>query len=291
MKIDIETLRQTKGIGSKTLERIIEQHNINENIKSFKSEYIPSDKYEIYKDINLWQGDCLELMNHIPDKSIDMILCDLPYGTTQNVWDSVLPLDIIWKHYNRILKDSGKIILTASGGFTHQLIKSIPLRYKWYDIIWNKKSTTGFLNSNRQPLRQHEDVLVIYKNQGIYNPIMEIRGKVRSKGSYNKKQGNGDMCYGVFKNIESYNNEYFPTSIITISNASQKDKIHPTQKPIELGEYLIKTYTNEGMLVLDNTMGSGSTGVACKNTNRKFIGIELDEGYFEVAKKRIRNIE
>ena len=224
----------------------------------------------------LMQGDCLELMKGIRDKSIDMILCDLPYGTTQNKWDSIIPLGLLWEQYERVIKDNGMICLTSSEPFTNQLINSKPKKFKYYDLVWDKISTTGFLNAKRQPLRRHEQIICFYKKQPTYNPIMEVRGKPRNKRSYNKKQGDGDMCYGKFKNIESFNNEYYPTSIIQITNAVQKGKVHPTQKPVALFEYLIKTYTNEGETVLDNCMGSGTTGVACKNLNRNFIAIELD---------------
>ena len=238
---------------------------------------------------NIYLGDCLEIMKHIPSKSIDMILCDLPYGTTLNKWDSIIPLDLLWHEYERIIKDRGMICLTASEPFTSQLISSNYKLFK-YDLIWDKKSTTGFLNAKRRPLRRHEQVLCFYKKLPIYNPIMEIRGKPRNKGSYNKRKGDGDSCYGKFENIESFNNTYYPTSILEFSNANQKDKLHTTQKPVELCEYLIKTYTNEGETVLDNCMGSGSTLVACINTNRNFIGIEKELKYFEIAKKRIESV-
>ena len=239
----------------------------------------------------LYRGDCLEEMKNIPDGSVDMILCDLPYGTTQNKWDNIIPLDKLWTEYSRIIKDNGMICLTSSEPFTNQLINSKPRQFKYYDLIWDKISTTGFLNAKRQPLRRHEQIICFYKKQTTYNPIMEIRGKPRNKGSYNKKQGNGDMCYGKFENIESFNNEYYPTSVIQISNAVQKGKTHPTQKPVDLLEYLIKTYTNEGETVLDNCMGSGSTGVACINTDRKFIGIELDDNYYSIAYNRIKEAQ
>ena len=237
--------------------------------------------------IELWQGDCLDLMKDIPDGSIDMILADLPYGTTKNKWDSIIPLNDLWEQYNRVIKDNGMICLTSSEPFTNALINSKPSHFKYYDLVWDKVGTTGFLNSKRRQLRRHEQVICFYKKQTTYNPLMEVRGKERNKISYNKRKGDGDSCYGKFENIESFNNEYYPTSIIEVSNASQKGKIHPTQKPVALMEYLIKTYTNEGETVLDNVMGSGTTGVACKNLNRNFIGIELDENYFEIAKKRI----
>jgi len=238
---------------------------------------------------NIYLGDCLELMKYIPDKSIDMILCDLPYGTTLNKWDSIIPLDLLWHEYERIIKDRGMICLTASEPFTSQLISSNYKLFK-YDLIWDKKSTTGFLNAKRRPLRRHEQVLCFYKKLPIYNPIMEIRGKPRNKGSYNKRKGDGDSCYGKFENIESFNNTYYPTSILEFSNANQKDKLHTTQKPVALCEYLIKTYTNEGETVLDNCMGSGTTAIACINTNRNFIGIEKELKYFEIAKKRIESV-
>ena len=240
-----------------------------------------------HPDIELWQGDCLDLMKDIPDGRIDMILADLPYGTTQNKWDSIIPLNDLWEQYNRVIKDNGMICLTSSEPFTNALINSKPSHFKYYDLVWDKVGTTGFLNSKRRQLRRHEQVICFYKKQTTYNPLMEFRGKERNKRSYNKRKGDGDSCYGKFEKIESFNNEYYPTSIIEISNASQKGKIHPTQKPRALFEYLIKTYTNEGETVLDNVMGSGTAGVACKNLNRRFIGIELDENYFEIAKKRI----
>lgn len=235
----------------------------------------------------IYNMDCLEGMKLIEDKSIDMILCDLPYGTTQNKWDSIIPLDKLWEQYERIIKDNGMICLTCCEPFTNQLINNKPKKFKYYDLVWDKISTTGFLNAKRQPLRRHEQILCFYKKQTTYNPIMEIRGKPRNKDSYNKKQGNGDMCYGRFKNVKNFNNTYYPTSIIQISNAYQKEKIHPTQKPVALFEYLIKTYTNENELVLDNCGGSGSTYIACINTNRNYIGFELNKEYFELAKNRI----
>lgn len=237
--------------------------------------------------IQLAKGNCLEKMKDITDKSIDMILCDLPYGTTKNKWDNIIPFDELWKQYDRIIKDNGMICLTTSEPFTNTIINSKPKQFKYYDLVWDKVSTTGFLNAKRQPLRRHEQILCLYKKQTIYNPIMEVRGKPRNKTSYNKKQGNGDMCYGKFENQSSFNNEYYPTSVIQCSNAVQNGKIHPTQKPVELLEWLIKTYSNKGDLILDNCMGSGSTAIACINTNRTFMGIELDDVYFKTCEDRI----
>jgi site-specific DNA-methyltransferase (adenine-specific) len=229
--------------------------------------------------------DCLEGMKKIPDKSIDMILCDLPYGTTACKWDAIIPFEPLWEQYERVIKDNGAIVLTASQPFTTDLINSNRKIFR-YDLKWDKVSTTGFLNARRMPLRRHEDVLVFYKKPPRYNPEMEVRGRVRNKGSYNKREGNGDMCYGKFQNIESKNNTYYPTSIIAISNAIQA-KDHPTQKPVALFEYLIKTYTNEGETVLDNCMGSGTTAIACINTNRNYIGFEKEEKYYNIILDRI----
>ena len=237
----------------------------------------------------IYNEDCLEGMKRIPDGSVDMILCDLPYGTTQNKWDSIIPLNDLWKQYNRVIKDNGMICLTSSEPFTNALINSKPSHFKYYDLVWDKVGTTGFLNSKRRQLRRHEQVICFYKKQTTYNPLMEVRGKERNKRSYNKRKGDGDSCYGKFENIESFNNEYYPTSIIEISNASQKGKIHPTQKPVPLFEYLIKTYTNEGETVLDNCIGSGTTAIASMRTGRNYIGFELDEEYYKVAQQRIED--
>lgn len=230
----------------------------------------------------LKRGDCLELMAGIPDKSVDLILCDLPYGTTQNKWDTVIPFDALWHHYVRISR--GAIVLTAAQPFTSALIMSNAKSFK-YTWVWDKANSTGFLNAKKQPLRRTEDVVVFYDTQPTYNPQMEVRGKPRKKGGYVKKDGSDN--YGSFKSVESVSNEYYPTNLIEISNANRSEKCHPTQKPVALMEYLIKTYTNEGDTVLDNCMGSGTTGVACANTNRKFIGMELDSDYFRIARRRI----
>lgn len=229
-------------------------------------------------------GDCLELMKDIPDKSVDMILCDLPYGTTHNKWDSIIPLDKVWKQYNRIIKDGGAMVFTGQGLFSVNLIKSNEQYYR-YTLIWEKTKAGGFLNAKRMPLQAHEDILVFYKKLPTYNPQM-IKGKPYTK----KAVTNGDgKNYGKFDRVGTVSindGTRYPRSVIKIGNDNH-GSLHPTQKPIELFEYLIKTYTNEGELVLDNCMGSGTTGVACVNTNRNFIGIELDNTYFEIAKERI----
>ena len=192
----------------------------------------------------------------------------------------------MWEQLNRIIKDNGAICLFGSEPFSSYLRMSNIKNFK-YDWIWDKKSTNGFLNAKKRPLKRTENISVFSNGCPVYYPIMEERGKPRNKGSYNHKKGDGDMVYGKFENISSFNNLYYPTNILEFSNAVQKGKVHPTQKPVALLEYLIKTYTLENETVLDFTMGSGSTGVACVNTNRDFIGIELDNKYFSIAKDRI----
>ena len=233
----------------------------------------------------LWQGDCLELMKNIPDKSIDMILCDLPYGVTQNKWDSVIPLDILWKEYKRIIKPNRAIVLTSTQPFTSQLIMS-NLNMFSYEWIWVKSKITGVLNAKKMPVRKHENILIFCdkKATGVYNP----QGLI-PKNTITKQGGNSNN-YGKRK-TEDYIQEWtnYPRDVLEI--ASEGKTIHPTQKPVALLEYLIKTYTNEGEIVLDNCMGSGSTGVACVNLKRNFIGIELEEEYFKIAEERINNAQ
>ena len=233
--------------------------------------------------IDLRQGDCLELMKDIPDKSIDMILCDLPYGTTRNKWDSVIPLDKLWNEYERIIKDNGAIVLFSQMPFTAELTHSNLKLFK-YEWIWEKDNGTGFLNAKKMPLKIHENILIFYKKLPIYNPQMRTGFK-----PYKCKQGRHSTNYGLYEqgHITESNGERYPIDIIEFKKDSG---LHPTQKPVALLEYLIKTYTNEGETVLDNCMGSGSTGVACKNLNRNFIGIELDENYFNIAKERINEV-
>lgn len=231
----------------------------------------------------IYQMDCLDGMAFIPDQSIDMILCDLPYGTTQNKWDSIIPFDDLWKQYERIIKINGAIVLTASQPFTSQLVMSNKKMFK-YSLVWDKKMSSGFLNAKRMPLRQHEDILIFYKKQCAYNPMMEVRGKPRKKGGY---AGGNKGCYGEHKEDIKVNNEYYPTSILEFSNANQKSKVHATQKPEALFEYLIRTYSNENEIILDNCMGSGTTALASINTKRKFIGFETELKYIEIANQRI----
>lgn len=235
----------------------------------------------------LYHGDCLEEMNKIPDKSIDMILCDLPYGTTVCSWDVIIPFDKLWDHYKRIIKDNGSIVLHASQPFTSILICS-NLDWFKHEWIWIKNKGSNYLNAKRQPMKEHEQILVFSNGKYTYNRIFEERselGKQRYKYGYNSKKLQSDN-YGM-----QPNNTYILDKNLRIPRSYQKfvleRGLHPTQKPVLLLEYFIKTYSNENETVLDNTMGSGSTGVACLNTNRKFIGIEKDDKYFEIAKKRL----
>ena len=240
-------------------------------------------------NINLYQGDCLEIMKEIKDKSIDMILCDLPYGITQNKSDIIIPFEPLWEQYERIIKDNGAIILFAQGVFYIDLVNSNRKLFR-YDLVWDKCLVSGFLNAKRMPLRQHEQIAVFYKKLPTYNPQFTQGKPLHSKGiAYTNKEIK-NQNYGKFNitdDIRAGSTQKYPTSIIKFQKPHPSITIHRTQKPIELLEYLIKTYTNENDLVLDNCMGSGSTGVACKNLNRNFIGIELDENYFNIAKERI----
>lgn len=232
------------------------------------------------ENVELFLGDCLEVMPHIPTGSVDMILCDLPYGQTRNKWDSIIPLADLWSQYERICKDCGAVVLFAATPFDKVLGASNlqMLKYEW---IWEKTEATGFLNAKKMPLKAHENILVFYKRPPTYNPQFTAGKPYRykkdsiSSSSYGDSQGTGL--------IENAGVRY-PQTIVKF----KKDKgLHPTQKPVPLLEYLERTYTNEGETVLDNCMGSGSTGVACLNTGRRFIGIEKDPHYYQIAKERI----
>lgn len=217
------------------------------------------------------EDDCLNVLPQIPDNSIDMVLCDLPYGTTQNKWDSVIPLDKLWKEYERIVKPNGAIVLTSQGVFTAKLILSNEKLFK-YKIVWEKSKATNFLNVKKQPLRKHEDICVFYKNKVIYNPQMGV-GVAYNKG-VRKNQLTGS--YGDFKPVEvKSDGERYPSDIIYFKTAESEGEVyHPTQKPVELGRYLIRTYSNPGDVILDNTCGSGSFLVSAVLEGRDFIGIE-----------------
>ena len=236
--------------------------------------------------MKLYKGDCLEVMKLIPDGSIDAIITDPPYGTTACKWDSVIDFDLMWKQLNRIIKDNGAIVLFGSEPFSSALRMSNIKNYR-YDWVWIKEQGTGFLNAKRQPLRNNEQISVFYKNQCIYNPQM-IGNKKRIVKRKNKPQTTDNYGFSMQPKESVYYGRY-PNNTLIFNR--DKSKQHPTQKPVALMEYLIKTYTNENETVLDFTMGSGSTGVAAKNTNRNFIGIEQDDKYFKIAEQRIKETE
>jgi DNA modification methylase len=242
--------------------------------------------------IDLRHGNCLQLMRDIPSGSVDLILCDLPYGTTDCPWDSIIPFEPLWAEYRRITKKNAAIVLTASQPFTTALIASNTREFKycWY---WTKNTKTGHLNAKKQPLRRVEEVCVFYRKQPTYNPQKTIGHEPIRSGS-GKSAIVSDTVYGQFyeskKNVGS--TERYPDHVINIPSHHNGGKtLHPTQKPVALMEYLIRTYTNEGDAVLDSCMGSGTTAVACVNTGRKFIGIEKDDKYFAIAKARIEQAQ
>ena len=232
----------------------------------------------------LYNGDCLEIMDRLIEEGVkvDCVITDLPYGiTARNKWDNIIPLNIMWEKLNNLVKENGTVALFCSQPFTTKLINSNLNSFK-YEWIWEKNNSTGFMNANKIPLRKHENIAIFYKKQCTYNPQGLIPcNKINKRGkvglNYNDVNSN--------EYIQKYTN--YPTQILKFSY--DKERFHPTQKPVDLLEYLIKTYTNENELVLDFTMGSGACGVACMNTNRRFIGIELDENYFNIAKDRIEN--
>ena len=275
----------------------------------------------------IYNEDCLIGMRDIPDKSIDAIICDLPYGVLnrsnpQAQWDNIIPIEPLWEQYERIIKDNGAIVLFAQGMFTAQLMMSNPKMWR-YNLIWDKiNRSTGFLNANRCPLRIHEDIVVFYKKQPTYNPQFTfeqvyhnrgagngykqnkagaIYGKMTNGGKKEKEDmpsfedsemclsGARNRCYGNFAVTETkITNEKYPTSIIPMDKEHDGNYHHPTQKPVELIRWLVRTYTNEGDLVLDNCMGSGTTAVACIKEKRHFIGYEITKEYFDIAQERIK---
>lgn len=241
-------------------------------------------------EVKLYKGDCLLEMSNIPDKSIDLILCDLPYGTTKCSWDIIIPFDELWKQYNRIIKDNGCIILFGQEPFSSFLRTSNISMYK-YDIYWEKERLTNIMQVKHRPGKTIETISIFYKNQPTYNPQMiRYDGPKRSNKVKNGKLGSLVDDSNSKKVHEYIDTGYrYPTQIWKFKRDVLKSNLHPTQKPVALLEELIKTYSNEGDVVLDNCMGSGSTGVACLNTNRDFIGIEKDEKYFNIAKERINN--
>ena len=255
-----------------------------------------SKEYPFFKSMinNVVQGDTIAKMKEIPDNSVDLLLVDLPYGTTQNKWDSVIPLPDLWEQYHRVVKENGAMIFTASGVFTAKLILSNPKEYK-YNYTWIKSKATNFLNAKKQPLRKHEDILVFYRKQPTYNPQM-TSGSAYSKG-IRKDQITGS--YGDFRPVlVKSKGKRYPVDVLYFKTAEAEGKVvHPTQKPVSLGRYLIRTFSNPGDVVLDNTSGSGSFLVAALQEGRNFIGIEKNENvalfkkqkvdYIEVTKSRI----
>lgn len=279
-------------------------------------------------DVKLYKGNCLEIMQNIPDKSVDLILCDLPYGiTARNKWDNVIPFNDyivvndkimyqedfllynysknllsykeannyfnknkkqgLWTVYNRIIKDNAAIILFADSKFMTELINSNK-KYWRYNIIWEKTQPTGFRNANKMPLKNFEYICIFYKHLPTYNPQKTTGHTRKVSKAEHKINGIDSTNYNEIKKYTSYDStERYPKSIWTFPKDTQKSSLHPTQKPVALLEYIIKIYSNENDLILDNCMGSGSTGVACVNTNRSFIGIEIEEKYYQIAKERI----
>jgi site-specific DNA-methyltransferase (adenine-specific) len=235
----------------------------------------------------LFQGDCLDIMPLIPDKSVQLILADLPYGTTQNKWDSIIPLDKLWVQYKRVLKDNGAIVLTCTQPFTSKLVSS---NYEWfkYDWTWQKPKGTGHLNAKKQPMRDKEDIVVFYNKPCIYNPQMTEGTPYKDKaGKDHTKKTSMTGSYGNYTNYREENTGFrYPRQVLKFG-VVERGTLHPTQKPVELMKYLIKTYTNEGDLVLDNTMGVGTTCLGAKELNRKFIGIEKEVKYYDLAVARV----
>ena len=280
-RLTVERVGTSKLVGLPMFERDARRHD----------RLRPSDYVN-----HLFEGDCIEEMEKIPDGAIDMVLCDLPYGTTQNPWDSVIPLDKLWRAYHRVVKDDGAIVLTGQGAFTAHLIVSNESEFR-YKIAWEKSKPTNFLNARRQPLRKHEAVCVFYRRQPIYNPQMAV-GEPYSKG-VRKDQLSGS--YGDFKPVlvASRSGDRFPTDVVYFKTAESEGKVwHPTQKPVSLGRYLIRTFTRPGEVVLDNAFGSGSFLVAAVLEGRNYVGIEKNEemrqfkrhptDYVAIAQHRLR---
>lgn len=240
--------------------------------------------------VNLKLGDCLEKMSEIPDGSVDMILADLPYGTSRNTWDVQIPMRPLWRQIERVIKKNGAIILHAQGMFTADLMTGN--RKLWrYNMVWQKTQPTGFLNANRMPLRAHEDICVFYKAPPIYHP-QKTFGHVRKVSTAEHKRGSKKSTdYGDYGLTTYDSTERYPTSVLRFPTDKQKSAVHSTQKPVALEQWLIRSYTEPGDTILDVCMGSGTTGVAAVSTGRSFIGIEIDPEYYAIATKRIQDAE
>lgn len=235
-------------------------------------------------------GDTIEEMKKIPDNSIDMVLCDLPYGMTHCKWDIITPFEELWEQYDRICKQKAVVCLFGIEPFSSKIRLSNLDNYR-YDWIWEKTQGTGHLNASRMPLRCHENISVFYRKTPTYNPIKTNGHKRKVSTAEHKRNTNTGEIYGKCDNFRDYDStERYPRSVITFSSDKQKEHFHPTQKPVSLCQYLIKTYSNEGDLILDNTMGSGTTGVACIKENRQFIGIEKEISFFNIAKERLKKM-
>jgi site-specific DNA-methyltransferase (adenine-specific) len=234
--------------------------------------------------VNLHLGDCLDILPTLTDNSVDLVLVDLPYGTTACKWDSIIPLDKLWEQYNRICKEDGAMVFTAAQPFTTILAASNLERFR-YEWIWEKPQGTNPMNAKVMPLKSHENILVFYRKKPVYNPQMWYSTPYSGFSSNTSKIGE---VYGnaQSKHRDNPDGSRYPKTILKFK---QEKGLHPTQKPVALMEYLIRTYSNEGETILDNCMGSGTTGVACMNTNRNFIGIEMDENYYKIAEERIKN--
>lgn len=233
--------------------------------------------------------DCFNVFDRMPEKSIDMVLCDMPYGITKNENDAKLPLSDLWRHYKRIVKPNGAILLFADGFFLAELMMSNPTWWR-YNIVWDKVLKTGFLNAKRMPLRKHEEICVFYRKQPTYNPQFVDGKPQHGKGTRYRNKDVTNNNYGKFRAIEdtrSGNTKKYPDSVLMFSKPHPSIAKHPTEKPVDLLRYLIRTYTNAGDVVLDNCMGAGSTGIAALQEGRRFIGIEKSTAYYEIAQKRL----
>jgi site-specific DNA-methyltransferase (adenine-specific) len=290
----IEQLRKVKGIGETTIQRIIEQYAEPLEYDTSYRDYQPHELDYWDDDIWLMYGDCLDRMRDIPDGSVDMVLADLPYDKDMGQWDSMIPFKPLWKQYERITKPKGAIVLTASQPFTSILINSNPKLFK-YCWVWNKGKAGNIFAAKLKPLITHEDVCIFSdgatangskRNMNYYPQMLNMEKPRRyfmsSSGRAFERESHKKITYTTDKK--------YPKSIIYFYNGNQEKKIHPTQKPVELCEYFISTYSKPGEAILDNVMGSGTTGVACRNLNRKFIGIELDEHYYKLARDRILEV-